>query len=75
MATHPRGNGTIFDRLRYSCDISSCDLSPERNQEKYRSSIKSSIGFLRISCSDHPQDAIGSPWIQLLLEGGPYDPL
>ena len=35
MATRSRGNGTNFDWLRKSCDISTCDLSPDRNPEKY----------------------------------------
>ena len=43
MAARPRGNGTNFDWLRWSCDISICDLSLERNPEKYGRSIKSAI--------------------------------
>ena len=29
MATRSRGNGTNFGWLRKSCDISTCDLSPD----------------------------------------------
>ena len=28
MAARTRGNGTNFDRLSKSCDMSTCDLSP-----------------------------------------------
>ena len=38
MATRPHGNGTNFDWLRLSCD-----LSPERNPKKYGMSVKSAI--------------------------------
>ena len=43
MAARPRGNGTNFDRLRKSCDISTCDLSPDGNPEKYGRPMKSAI--------------------------------
>ena len=46
MATHPRGNGTNFSWLRKSCDISTCDLSPDGNPEKYGRPMKSAIGGL-----------------------------
>ena len=29
LAARPRCNGTYFDLLRYSCEISACDLSPK----------------------------------------------
>ena len=44
MAAWSRGNGTNFDRLRKSCDISTCDLSPDGNPEKYGRPMKSAIG-------------------------------
>ena len=43
MAARSRGNGTNFDWLRKSCDISTCDLSPDGNPEKYRIPMKSAI--------------------------------
>ena len=45
MAAGSRGNGTNFDWLRKSCDISTCDLSdsPDGNREKYRRPMKSAI--------------------------------
>ena len=43
MATRSRGNGTNFDWLRKSCDISTCDLSPDGNTEKYEMPMKSAI--------------------------------
>ena len=33
------------------------------------------LGFFRHSSTDHPREAIGPQWVQLLVEGGPYDPL
>ena len=41
MAARSRGNGTHFDRLRKSCDISTCDLSPDGYPEKYGRPMKS----------------------------------
>ena len=43
MAARSHGNGTNFDWLRKSCDISTCDLSPNGNPEKYRRPMKSAI--------------------------------
>ena len=43
MASRSRGNGTNFDWLRKSCDISTCDLSPDGNPEKYGRPMKSAI--------------------------------
>ena len=43
MATRSCGNGTNFDWLRESCDISTCDLSPNGNPEKYEWSMKLAI--------------------------------
>ena len=43
MAARSRGNGTNFNWLRKSCDISTCDLSPDGNQEKYGRPMKSAI--------------------------------
>ena len=43
MAARSRGNGTNFDWLRKSCYISTCDLSPDGNPEKYRRPMKSAI--------------------------------
>ena len=43
MAAWSRGNGTNFDWLRKSCDISTCDLSPDGNPEKYGRPMKSAI--------------------------------
>ena len=47
MAARSHGNGTNFDRLRKSCDISTCDLSPDGNPEKYGMPMKSAIAVLR----------------------------
>ena len=43
MAARSRGNGTNFDWLRKPCDISTCDLSPDGNLEKYGRPMKSAI--------------------------------
>ena len=43
LAARSRGNGTNFDGLRKACDISTCDLSPYGNPEKYGRPIKSAI--------------------------------
>ena len=43
MAARSRGNGTNFDWQRKSCDISTCDLSPEENPEMYGMPMKSAI--------------------------------
>ena len=43
MAARSRGNGTNFNWLRKSCDISTCDLSPDGNPEKYGRPMKSAI--------------------------------
>ena len=43
MAARSRGNGTNFDWLRKSCDISTCDLSPDGNPEKYGRPMESAI--------------------------------
>ena len=47
MATRSRDNGTDFGWLRKSCDISTCDLSPDGNPEKYGRPVKSAIGAHR----------------------------
>ena len=49
MAARYRGNGTNFDWLRKSCDISTCDLSPDGNPEKYGRPMKSATKSLNIS--------------------------
>ena len=46
MAARSRGNGTNFHWLRKSCDISTCDLSPDGNPEKYGRPMKSAIAKL-----------------------------
>ena len=43
MAARSRGNGTNFDWLRKSCDINTCDLSPDGNPEKYGRPMKLAI--------------------------------
>ena len=48
MAARSRGNGTNFDWLRKSCDISTCDLSPDGNPEKYGRPIKSAIFLIKM---------------------------
>ena len=45
MTARSRGNGTNLDWLRKSCDISTCDLSPDGNPEKYGRPIKSAISL------------------------------
>ena len=35
MAARSHSYGTNFDWLRKSCDISTCDFSPDGNPEKY----------------------------------------
>ena len=45
MAARSRGNETHFDWLRKSCDISTCDLSPDGNPEKYAMPMKSAIAI------------------------------
>ena len=45
MAAPSRGNGTNFDWLRKSCDISTCDLSPDVNPEKNGRPMKSAINL------------------------------
>ena len=45
MAARSRGNGTNFDWPRKSCDISTCDLSPDGNPEKHGRPMKSAIGL------------------------------
>ena len=45
MAARSRGNGTNIDWLWYSCDMCTCDLSPDENPEKYGRPIKSVILF------------------------------
>ena len=48
MAARSRGNGTNFDWLRKSCDIGTCDLSPDGNPEKYGRPMKSAIVKRRV---------------------------
>ena len=43
MADRSRGNGTNFDWLRKSSDISACDLRTDGNPEKYGMPMKSAI--------------------------------
>ena len=43
MAAWSRGNGTNFNWLKKSCDISTCDWSPGGNPEKYGGPMKSAI--------------------------------
>ena len=43
MAARSRGNGTNFGWLKKSCDINTCDLSPDGNPEKYGWPLKSAI--------------------------------
>ena len=50
MAAQSRGNGTNFGWLRKSCDISTCDLSPNRNPEKYGRPMKSAIVVRYATC-------------------------
>ena len=48
MAARSCGSGTNFDWLRKSCDISTCDLSPEGNPEKYGRPMKSAISMVQL---------------------------
>ena len=62
MAARSRGYGTNFDWLRKSCDISTCDLSPHGNPEKYGRPIKSAWGKLEkifLSETTRPRLLIG----------------
>ena len=43
MAARSRANGKNFDWLRKSCDIRTCDLSPDGNREKYGRPMKSAM--------------------------------
>ena len=43
IAAQSRGNGTNLDWLRKPCDMSTCDLSPDGNPEKYGRPMKSAI--------------------------------
>ena len=45
MATQSHGNGTNFDWLRKSCDISTCDLTSDGTPEKYGRPMKSAIAY------------------------------
>ena len=45
MVAGSRGNRIYFDWLRKSCDVRTCDLSPDGNPEKYGRPMKSAIGF------------------------------
>ena len=47
MAARSRGNGTNFDWLRKSCDISTCDLRPDGNLENYGRPMKSAIPSIK----------------------------
>ena len=49
MAARSRGNGTNFDWLRKSYDISTCDLSPDGNPEKYGRPMKSAIARFNLA--------------------------
>ena len=46
MAAQSRGNGTHFDWLRKSCDIRTCDFSPDGNPEKHVRPMKSAIDYI-----------------------------
>ena len=46
MAARSRFIGTNFDWLRRSCDISTCDLSPDGNLDKYRRPMKTAIACI-----------------------------
>ena len=50
MAARSRCNGTNFDWLRKSCDISTCDLGPDGNPEKYGRLMKSATAVQNL-CS------------------------
>ena len=64
MAARSRGNGTNFDWLRKSCDISTYDLSPDGNPEKYERPMKSAIELESVSRSMY--FALHSKRVQLL---------
>ena len=46
LAARSHGNGTNFDWLGNSFDISTCDLSPDGNPEKYGRPMKSAIPLI-----------------------------
>ena len=58
MATRSRGHGTNFGWLRKSCDISTCDLSPDRNPEKYGRPMKSAIWVSKVQLIDITNSSI-----------------
>ena len=53
MATRSRGNGTNFGWLKKSCDISTCDLNPDGNPEKYGRPMKSALQDDKIHCTKY----------------------
>ena len=55
MATRSRGNGTNFGWLRKSCDISTCDLSPDGDPEKYGRPMKSAIELIYMYFDSYAQ--------------------
>ena len=64
MATWSGGNGTHFSWLRKSCDISTCDLNPDGNPEKYGRPVKSAILFVKPLTTSERQSY---HWMPLIL--------
>ena len=75
MDARSRGNGTNFDWLRKSCDISTCDLSPDGNPEKYGRPMKSAIPKSRDFWKIAVRDISSASSLRILaaIMSGPQD--
>ena len=71
MAARSRGNGTNFDWLRKSCDISTCDLSPGGKSGKVRKAFEISytdvLTILLFNTNNKERDGRSKAAVLLLL--------